>query len=283
MALNYNHLFYFHVAALEGSVAAAAQRLGVTAATVSEQLRTLERSLGKDLFERTQSGLRLTDAGRVTFEHTIPMFRLGDRLQQHFGDGKEKTLPVLRVGLSIAVSRTMTVAVVAPLFTLDKIAPSIRTGEHVELLRDLKSGGLDLMLSESSPEDSATRGLTATEIQRVELVAICAPSFTPAVDWSNAALVYYRPTTPFRHDVEQFLAENHLTPKFGGEADDGLLLIEAATQAGCITIVPKALSESAVECNRLKVIRPVSPSTCVIHALYPDTASAKSAVAALQR
>jgi len=67
MALNYNHLYYFHVAALEGSVAAAAQRLGVTAATVSEQLRTLERALAHDLFERTQSGLKLTDAGRLAF------------------------------------------------------------------------------------------------------------------------------------------------------------------------------------------------------------------------
>ena len=282
MALNYNHLFYFHVAALEGSVAAAAQRLGVTAATVSEQLRTLERSLGKDLFERTQSGLRLTDSGRITFEHTIPMFRLGDRLQSHFGEPKDKAPPILRVGLSIAVSRTMTVAVVAPLFTVDKVAPSIRTGEQVELLRELKSGGLDLMLSESTPEDSATRGLTATPVHKVELVAICAPDFTPAADWSDASLVQYRPTTPFRQDVEQFLAENQLAPKFGGEADDGLLLIEAATQPKRIAIVPKALSASAVECHRLKVLRTVEPSTCVIHALYPDTGPAKSAVSALK-
>ena len=36
MQLNYNHLYYFHVAAIEGTVAAAAVRLGVTAATVSE-------------------------------------------------------------------------------------------------------------------------------------------------------------------------------------------------------------------------------------------------------
>lgn len=283
MALNYNHLFYFHVAALEGSVAAAAQRLGVTAATVSEQLRTLERSLGKDLFERTQSGLRLTDSGRVTFEHTIPMFRLGDRLQQHLGEPKDKALPILRVGLSLAVSRTMTVAVVAPLFTLDKIAPSIRTGEQVELLRELKSGGLDLLLSESSPEDSSTRGLTAMELQRIALVAVAAPSFTPAADWSDAAFVHYRPTTPFRRDVEQFLADNQLVPRFGGEADDGLLVIEAAALPGRIAIVPKALADSAIECNRLKVLRTVEPSTCVIHALFPDTASAKSAVALLKR
>lgn len=56
--LNYNHLYYFHVAALEGSVAAAAVRLGVTQPTVSEQVRALERALEVSLFERqsTASG-----------------------------------------------------------------------------------------------------------------------------------------------------------------------------------------------------------------------------------
>ena len=40
--LNFNHLYYFHVTASEGSVKAAADRLGVTQPTVSEQLRMLE-------------------------------------------------------------------------------------------------------------------------------------------------------------------------------------------------------------------------------------------------
>src|SRR5262245_22005425 len=36
--LNYNHLYYFHVAATEGSLSAAAAKLGVKQSTVSEQL-----------------------------------------------------------------------------------------------------------------------------------------------------------------------------------------------------------------------------------------------------
>ena len=43
--LNYNHLYYFHVAASEGSLSAAAAKLGVKPSTVSEQLRALERAL----------------------------------------------------------------------------------------------------------------------------------------------------------------------------------------------------------------------------------------------
>jgi LysR family transcriptional activator of nhaA len=278
MALNYNHLFYFHVAALEGSVAAAAQRLGVTAATVSEQLRTLERALGHDLFERTQSGLKLTDAGRVTFEHTSPMFRLGDRLVQHLGEREAPAAPALRIGLSVGLARTTTVSLVAALFTLPDCTPSIRTSESIELFRDLRSGLLDLVLCESRPDAAALRGLKATEVARLPLVAIAAPGFQPAADWHDAKLLHYRPTLPFRHDVLTFLEANELRPSYGGEADDGLILIESAAQPGFIAIVPQVLAISAVEAGRVVVLREVEPSSVAIHALYPDTATAKRAV-----
>jgi LysR family transcriptional activator of nhaA len=41
--LNYNHLYYFHVVATEGSFANAAERIGVTQPTVSEQVKALEQ------------------------------------------------------------------------------------------------------------------------------------------------------------------------------------------------------------------------------------------------
>jgi hypothetical protein len=62
--LNYNHLYYFYVVASERSVKAAADRLGVTQPTISEQIRLLERALGVPLFDRTPSGLQLTRSGR---------------------------------------------------------------------------------------------------------------------------------------------------------------------------------------------------------------------------
>src|SRR5262245_54387725 len=80
--LNYNHLYYFHVAATEGSLSAAAVKLGVKQSTVSEQLRTLERTLHRTLFERTSGGMRLTAAGQIAYEHTSVVFRAGDRLLQ---------------------------------------------------------------------------------------------------------------------------------------------------------------------------------------------------------
>ena len=77
--LNYNHLYYFYVVASERSVKAAADRLGVTQPTISEQIRLLERALGVPLFDRTPSGLQLTRAGREAFEHAQTMFQAGQR------------------------------------------------------------------------------------------------------------------------------------------------------------------------------------------------------------
>jgi len=54
---------YFVGAAAEGSLSAAAHKLGVTVPAVSKLLGALERSLGTRLFERSARGLALTPAG----------------------------------------------------------------------------------------------------------------------------------------------------------------------------------------------------------------------------
>src|SRR5690242_12438938 len=103
--LNYNHLYYFHVVAAEGSVARAAERLGVTQPTISEQVRALERALGVTLFERAPSGLRLTAEGRIAYDHTSAMFRQGERLIEALGQSPPAVPCTLRVGLGAGVAR----------------------------------------------------------------------------------------------------------------------------------------------------------------------------------
>src|SRR5512143_3300815 len=136
--LNYNHLYYFHVAAQEGSVGAAAAKLGVTQPTVSEQLRALERSLGVTLFDRSPTGLKLTEAGRLAFEHTSVMFRAGERLVESLGQDSRDMPRSLRVGLSSAVARATSSDFLMPLLALPDCVPVIRSGDSVELLRALR-------------------------------------------------------------------------------------------------------------------------------------------------
>ncbi len=282
MLLNYNHLYYFHIAAIEGTVAAAAQRLGVTAATVSEQLRSLERALGVDLFERMQTGLKLTDGGRLTFEHTSPMFGLGERLIELLGHEVELVKRMLRVGVSSGIARSTSTRLLMPLFGLADWVPALRTGDTVELLRELRAGMLDLVLCESEPPELTRRGLEIALIAKTPLVAIAPPHLEPAPDWQDVGLIQYRATTSYRKDVEAFLDSRGLKPQIAGEADDSLILVEAAARGGFVAVVPSSVAREAIQAGRLRILAQVEPSTAGIHALYQDNVSAAQARRAVQ-
>ncbi len=78
--LNYHHLQYFWVVAREGSVARASEILHVTPATISIQLRDLEKSLGVELFRKSGRGLALTDMGVAVQAYADDIFATGQEL-----------------------------------------------------------------------------------------------------------------------------------------------------------------------------------------------------------
>ncbi len=272
--LNYNHLYYFHVAALEGSVAGAAGRLGVTQPTVSEQVRALERALGVSLFERHPTGLRLTESGRLAFEHTSVMFRAGEHLAQALGHGPVDTPKNLRIGLSGSVARTTTTDFLMPLLALEQCMPSIRAGDTVELLRDLRGSELDLVLCETEPPLPAQRGLEIVQLDTMTLIAVGPPALELAPDWQNARMIHYRGTSAFRWDVDSYLDAQGLRPKIAAESDDALFLVEAAARGGYVAFVPKSIARDAISAGRLAVLAELSTEHAGVFALYQDGATA---------
>lgn len=280
--LNYNHLHYFHVVADEGSVAGAAQRLGVTQPTVSEQVRALERALQVALFERTSTGLRLTDAGRLAFEQTSVMFRAGERLIETLGQDQRSVPRSLRVGISSTVARTTTTDFLMPLLALENCMPSICSGDSVNLLRDLRGNELDLVLCESEPPEATRRGLELAAIEKTTLVAVVPPTIQPSVDWQELGLIHYRATSSFRWDVEAFLEARGLRPRIAAEADDPMFLVEAAARGGCVAIVPRSVARDAIVAGRLHIIATVEPSHAGVHALYQEGATAELARRAVE-
>jgi LysR family transcriptional regulator, transcriptional activator of nhaA len=280
--LNYNHLYYFHVAANEGSIAAAAARMGVTQPTVSEQIRALERVLKVTLFERSASGLRLTEIGRLAHEHTSVMFRAGERLIDALGLEPERVPRTLRVGISAAVARASAADFLMPLFAMGDAAPSILTGDPVELLRHLRAADVDLLLTESPPPDNAMHGLECAEVAETSLIAVAPAEVQPADRWDNVAIVQYRMPSALRGAVDAFLGQNALQPRVAGEADDALLMIEAAARGGFIAFVPRSVARDALTAGRLRVVSTVDGARVVVHALYQNGESAELARRAVE-
>jgi len=275
--LNYNHLYYFHTAASEGSIARAAERLSVSQATVSEQVRSLERTLSMALFERHPGGLKLTDAGRLAYEHTAVMFRAGERLAEALThDGR--TLPrALRVGLTGAVGRATSTDFLLPLLELEAVMPSVRTGDAADLPRDLPPNQPDIVPCQSRPAGTPRQGLTMTVVDHITLLAVVGSGVTPSADWSNLKLIHYRPTSSFRWDVETHLETNSLHPTVAAETDDTAFMVESATRGSYVAFVPRSCARDSIVAGRVTVIGKLRPPAAGVHALYTDASTAELA------
>lgn len=281
--LNFNHLYYFHIVAVEGSVKAAADRLGVTQPTVSEQLRLLQRSLGLQLFERTTTGLRLSQAGRQAFEYTNAMFLAGERLASALGHPSATPQLTLRVGVSSAVSRTTAADFLMPVLSVDQCLPSVRSGDFNELLRDLRNHEIDLLIGDTEPIDAARPGIEVTLIHRPRLVAICKPDIVPVGNWDNLSLLEYRPSSAYHWEVDNYLREQGLNPKSAGELDDAFLMLEAVCRGGFAAFVPASVARSAVELGRARILSRFLPKNAGVYALFQKSESANVARAAVER
>lgn len=281
--INFNHLYYFHVTAAEGSIKAAAERLGVTQPTVSEQLRILERSLGVELFERTPTGLRLTLAGREASEHATAMFVAGERLVKALGQTTSQPEVVLRVGVSASMARTIAADFLMPVLTVEGCRPSIHTGDFNEMLRELRSRDLDLVIGETEPAELARVGLAVELICRPALVAVVLPEIEPRDNWKNLSLLEYRSSSVYRWEVEAHLLKHGLHPKVMAELDDAFLMLEAVQRGGFVAFVPQSIARAAIREKRVKAVATFVPDSAGIYAVYPEGDSLELARTAVER
>lgn len=67
----YNQLRIFQSIAREGSISAAARKMGITPPSVSKALKLLEQQMGHPLFIRTTRRIELTDTGRQLLQQTL--------------------------------------------------------------------------------------------------------------------------------------------------------------------------------------------------------------------
>lgn len=78
--INWNQVYYFSEIAGAGSIKGAAEKLGLTASTLSLHLSQLEQNLEVQLFLRQHRKLTLTPEGTRLYHQTKTMFETGQRL-----------------------------------------------------------------------------------------------------------------------------------------------------------------------------------------------------------
>ena len=90
----------FCLAARERNFTLAARQLGLSASTVWEQLRALERTLGCALLNRRGRAIELTPEGQILLDLVQPHIEALDSLQRLFDAGRAKLAPHLVIASS---------------------------------------------------------------------------------------------------------------------------------------------------------------------------------------
>ncbi|MHC4903456.1 MAG: LysR family transcriptional regulator [Planctomycetota bacterium] len=148
--LNYHHLLYFWVAAREGSITRASEKLMLAQPTVSGQIRALEKALDVKLFERRGREIALTETGGVVFAYANEIFSMGQELLGVLQGGPSGQPPRLRVGLAAALPKLVMWSLLRPVIRADPPVQLVcREDKADRLLTDLAAHAYDVVLSDS--------------------------------------------------------------------------------------------------------------------------------------
>jgi len=148
--LNYHHLLYFWTVAREGTVAAACERLNLAQPTVSAQIRTLEQSLGLELFDRSRRKMTLTDAGQTVYRYADDIFSLGSELLDTVRGRSAGRAIQFHVGIADVLPKLVAYRLLTPALNDPGSVRIVCTeGKPEQLLAQLSIHELDVVLSDA--------------------------------------------------------------------------------------------------------------------------------------
>lgn len=263
--LNLHHLRLFRAVASDGTLTGAARHLNLSQSALSTQLRSLEASLGQDLFERRGRGLFLTEAGRIALDHAEAIFRTVDDLTATLREtGRARR--ALRVGALATLSRNFQMQFLRPLIGHADVEVVLRSGSQDELLRGLEGLALDVVLTNLAPaRDAASHWLVhRIDEQPVGLIGTPArvgPGAPPLRDLlATQPLILPTRETALRAAFDALAARLGVVPILAAEVDDmAMIRLLARADAGLAIIPPIVVrdelqSGALVEAARLEGI-----------------------------
>ena len=184
-----------------GSLARAADDLGVSAALLSRELKLLEQSLGCALLTRTTRSMSLTDAGRLYYEQAQAILdavsRSEDRIREEAG--------AVRGHLKVNASSSFGQMVIAPFLPkfLEQYPDLKFTLSLDDRVVDMVEGGFDVSIRiRAAMPDSA---LVARRIGTVRQRIFAGPAYIERAGMPET------PDDIKDHRIIGFLLANHLT------------------------------------------------------------------------
>ena len=286
------HLHWLSVLAQQGSYTAAAARLGVSKAAMSQRIAELERAARVTLVQRTTRSLRLTEAGQRLVDETRASF---EQIEQSFAqvrDLAEQPGGLLRVTAPVALARQQLVPLLAEFL---KDHPEVRIELDLsDRLSALANEGFDLAIRHTArpPDTHVAWALCATGSVLVATRAYLrrqGEPRTPSDLQAHNCLHYPRaqeiPAWTFEPRDPQG-GERVTVPVTGNfAANNSEALREAALTGAGIALMPDFSAQAALRQGKLVQVlpdwKPVDAFAETIYAIRPYAPHVPRAVTAL--
>jgi LysR family transcriptional activator of nhaA len=258
--LNYHHLFYFWIAAREGSITRAAEELSLSQPTVSAQIKMLEDTLGEKLFRRDGRRLLLTDVGHVARRYADEIFTLGREFRDAVR-GQPTGRPLrLAVGLANAVPKLVAYRLLQPALDDPQGLHLICVEDTRErLFAELALHNLDLVLSDTPLGSSTQIRAFSHLLGECDVEIFGAPAlarrlrrgFPRSLD--GAPFILPRELGPLRRGLEHWFEAAQVRPMIVSEIDDSAL-IKVLGQAGLGLFAAPSVIHKEI-CRQYGVVR----------------------------
>lgn len=280
---NLNRLAYFAAVIETGSFTAAAKRMDITKAVVSQQIARLEEEVGTSLVLRTTRRLRPTDSGQLFYDHCVKVLReAGDAFDAL---ASYSTEPAGR--LRITAPHDYGSMVVAPVIVKFRdLHPNIHTDLILsDSTLNLLSERLDLAIHVGWLADSSQ---ITRRISSFRQVVVCTPSFAASLPPLTSPVQFAQLPFVENKSLKQPLAwtfvhkngEQFTVKMTSAMSMDATPAVTSAVLAGGgISVLPSCLVSAEVSKGTLVELLPEweLPSGG-IHALFPSARFRPNAV-----
>lgn len=288
--LNFHHLRYFWVAAREGGLTRAAQKLRVSQPSICTQIQALEQALGAKLLRRTARGLTLTEAGQRAFSFAEEIFTLGGDLVNTLKQQPTARPLAVNIGIVDSLPKLLTFEMLKPVFHLEQpVQVCCREGKVPDLLAQLGTFRLDIVLSDE-PAPASGNLKTFNHLLGECGLAFCAEprlatrlkrGFPRSLDQAPALLP--GPNCALRRSLEQWFREQGIFPRLVAEFDDAALMKVAATDGLGFFALPGLVAGEAVARYGVKIIGQAPQCSQRFYAISAERRLEHPAVVAMTR
>ncbi|MBZ0281581.1 MAG: LysR family transcriptional regulator [Anaerolineae bacterium] len=255
-------LHIFSVVVQEGSFSAAAERLYMTQSAVSQHIKELEASLGRQLFQRGWRGVRLTPHGEILNRYTGEIFALVAKAESALIDIESLTSGRVSIGATPGIGIYL-----APDWVQNfrarypQLMVALQTGVTAQIVSDVLGQRLDIGFIEGELDDYPTPRLSMLVLEAVEqqvVVGFKHPFWEldqlPIAALHQQSFIVRQPNSQSRIWLERTLSQHGIEPIIGAEFDNLESIKRSVTVGTCLAVLPAYVVQAEVEQGLLRRI-----------------------------